>query len=64
VAEKHRDIGDLSGALSLIDEAEGYAKLARYSAPSIWCRLAKFYTSLPLQKEAFVPGYTIFFFID
>jgi tetratricopeptide (TPR) repeat protein len=52
VALRHREIGDLDGALSVIIEAEECARSARYSAPSIWCELAKFYISLPLRDQA------------
>lgn len=52
VAVQHRDIGNLDGALSLIKKAEDNAEYARYSAPSIWCELAKFYVSIPLPEES------------
>jgi hypothetical protein len=52
VAAQHRDIGDLASALSLAEKATGYAQEARYSAPSIWCQLAEFYSLLPLREEA------------
>jgi tetratricopeptide (TPR) repeat protein len=52
VAAKHRDVGDIGGALSVIQRAEERAEEARYSAPSIWCEIAEFYISLPLREDA------------
>jgi len=52
VAAQHREIGDLEGALALVEDAEDFAQSARYSAPLIWCQLAEFYTSLPSTDEA------------
>jgi tetratricopeptide (TPR) repeat protein len=51
-AAKHREIGDLDGALSAGEEAEDFAAIARYSASSIWCELAKFYSLIPLRDQA------------
>jgi hypothetical protein len=52
LAEKHRDLGDLYGALTRIEAAETYARKARYSAPSVWCNLAAFFASLPMMNDA------------
>src|ERR1017187_3620445 len=52
LAEKHRDLGDLNGALTRIAAAEMYARKARYSAPSIWCYLAAFFASLPMMDDS------------
>jgi tetratricopeptide (TPR) repeat protein len=52
LAEKHRDLGDLNGALTRIEAAEMYARKARYSAPSIWCDLAAFFSALPMMNDA------------
>ena len=51
-AAKHREIGDLDGALSAGEEAEDFAAIARYSASSIWSELAKFYSLIPLRDQA------------
>ncbi|MFY9622479.1 MAG: hypothetical protein WAQ99_21865 [Pyrinomonadaceae bacterium] len=52
IAAKHREIGDLDGAISLAEEAEVFAQSARYSAPLIWCELARFYLLIPLSDQA------------
>jgi hypothetical protein len=52
VARRYRDAGDLEGALDALGAAEGFARQARYSAPSLWCFLAEAYAALPLPEAA------------
>jgi tetratricopeptide (TPR) repeat protein len=47
-----RDVGDLPGTLEIIGRAEDRARVARYSAPSVWCRLAVVYANLTLVGDA------------
>lgn len=52
VAGKYLVLGELGGALENIKTAEKYASEARFSAPSVWCQLAKFYFSIPMIEHA------------
>jgi len=52
VAGKYLALGELAGALETIKTAERFAAEARFSASSIWCDLAKFYTSIPMVDNA------------
>lgn len=52
LAGNHLYVGDLQGALEEIEAAEKYARQARYSAPSVWCDLASFFSSVPMAADA------------
>jgi len=52
IADGYRLVGVVQRALNTALMAESQAEKARYSAPSIWCELARFYVSLPLKDEA------------
>jgi hypothetical protein len=52
IAERYLALGELAGALDAINTAEEFAAQARYSAPMIWCELARFYGPIPMAEAA------------